>query len=426
MKFLHLLLSSLCLGSLGFTAAAAESFPVTPNIKGLQVQMVDDALKLGIHHAGLNVSLGSLFYLSEKPETTPLQVGTRTLHINNRYLKQLDADIRPLSEKGVVIYLILLAYPTRDAEKDKLLIHPDARADGKYTIGGFQTATEEGRAVYSALIELLAARYSKADSPHGKVWGWIVGNEVNSQWMWYNLGKKPVAETVDIYETAVRLTHQAVTKHSPAGRCYLSFDHHWTGSMPNISAEESYPSKAFLDAFAALAKKRGDFPWHVAQHPYADDLGNPRTWLDKDAPPHENARHITFKNLEVLVRYLKRPEMLFNGTPRSIILSEQGIHCLSTPDGEQLQAAGFAYAWEKASRLPGIDAMIWHRHVDHAKEGGLRLGLWTFKPNTISDPDKKRQFYDLFLKAGTPEWSPAAEFALPIVGMKDWAEFPKP
>jgi hypothetical protein len=76
-------------------------------------------------------------------------------------------------------------------------------------------------------------------------------------------------------------------------------------------------------------------------------------------------------------------------------------------------------------RQDGIDAMIWHRHVDHAKEGGLRVGLWENKPGTIFDPGRKRPIYDLFKKAGTPDWSEAAKFALPIVGMKNWDELVK-
>lgn len=192
--------------------------------------------------------------------------------------------------------------------------------------------------------------------------------------------------------------------------------------MPGISDLEAYKGRDFLDAFAKLAHQRGEFEWHVAHHPYPDDLGNPRTWLDKAAWPTDDAPHITFKNLEVACRHLLRQEMLWQGKPRRIILSEQGIHCLEAPDGEMLQAAGFAYAWEKVLRQPGIDAMIWHRHVDHAHEGGLRVGLWENKPGTIVEPGRKRAIYNLFKKAGTPEWSDAAKFALPVAGLKTWDE----
>ena len=69
-----------------------------------------------------------------------------------------------------------------------------------------------------------------------------------------------------------------------------------------------------------------------------------------------------------------------------------------------------------------LHAMIWHRHVDHAHEGGLRLGLWENKPGMISEPGRMRPIHDLFKKAGTPAWDEAAKFALAMTGLKSWDE----
>lgn len=402
---------------LSSTASAVDQtpFPQTPDKKGLSVQMVPDAISLGIHHATVNVSLGALM-------TSPKNGAPA---INANYARSIESQVKSLSDAGVVVYLILLAYPTHDAAKDALLLHPKAKADQKYTIAAFNSDTPEGIANYRRLVAFLAERFSGAHPEAGRAWGYIIGNEVNSQWLWYNLDRMPMAGVVSEYEKAVRAAHEEIAKHSAHARVYLSFDHHWNTSMPNISDQEAYRGRDFLDAFAKLARERGDFEWHVAHHPYADNLGNPRTWLDKDAWPTDDSPHITFKNLEVACRHMQQPELLWQGAPRRIILSEQGIHCLATPDGETLQSAGFAYAWEKIARQPLIDAFIWHRHVDHAREGGLRVGLWTFKPGTISEPDRKRPLYDLFRKAGTPEWPQAAAFALPIVGLKSWDELAK-
>jgi hypothetical protein len=410
------------LGPLVLAAQEAAPFPATPDKKGLQVQMVQDAIELGVHHAAINVNLGALFQLTQGPGAAPFQHGGRDWWINGNYARSLDAQIKPLSDAGVVVYLIILAYPTNDAAKDRMLLHPERRADGKFTIGAFNTANQDGLALYRALIGYLAQRYSGADAEHGRVWGWIIGNEVNSQWLWYNMGRAPMTKVCGEYEKAVRAAQEEVARHTPHARCYLSFDHHWNTSMPGISEEEAYRGRDFLDTFARIARERGDFEWHVAHHPYPDNLGNPRTWQDKDAWPNDDAPHITFKNLEVACRHMEKPELLWQGKPRRIILSEQGIHCLATHDGEKLQAAGFAYAWEKVIRQDGIDAMIWHRHVDHAHEGGLRVGLWENKPGTISEPGRKREIYDLFKKAGTPAWNDAAREYLPVVGLNDWAE----
>jgi len=403
-------------------AAEGAPFPTPPDKKGLQVQMADDAVALGIHHGAVNVSLGALMGPAAADGSfDPLKLD-RATWFNQNYARHLDAQIKPLSDAGVVVYLILLAYPSRDSAKDKLLLHPKARADKKYNIAAFNTETDAGRACFAELVRFLAERYSGAHPECGRVWGWIVGNEINSHFMWYNMGKASLPEVASEYEKAVRSAHEVVTAVTPSARVYLSLDHHWNVSMPGISDEEACKGREFLDTFARLARERGDFEWHVAHHPYPDDLGNPRTWLDKDAWPNDDAPHVTFKNLEVVCRHMEKKELLWQGKPRRIILSEQGIHCAAVPDGELLQAAGFAYAWEKVRRMEGIDALIWHRHVDHAQEGGLKLGLWENKPGTISEPGRKRMIYELFKKAGTPQWDEAAKFALPIVGLKSWEE----
>lgn len=202
---------------------------------------------------------------------------------------------------------------------------------------------------------------------------------------------------------------------------FSPFDHHWSIGMGGISPQEATPGRAFLDAFAAKVRER-EIDWHVAAHPYPEDLGNPRAWADKSITFDETTPKVTFKNLEVLCRHLERPELRWQGQPRRVILSEQGFQTLLTPEGEQLQAAAFAYAWEKCRRLPLVDAFIYHRHVDHAHEGGLQYGLWRNKPNSVADPHSRKQIWELFRKAGTPEWEEAAKFALPVAGLKSWDE----
>lgn len=419
----------LCLATLPFTTAAvAESdnspFPTPPNIKGLQVQMTDDALKLGIHHAGINVSLGALMDLEKKPGNPRWVCDGVEYSFNESYARSLDAQIRPLSDAGIVIYAILLAYPTKQPDKDSILVHPWARKDYKYNIAAFNTATPEGLRWYRAVTEFLAARWN--GTSHGRVWGWIVGNEVNSHWLWYNLGECSLSDAASEHEKAMRITHQSVRKAATHARVYLSLDHHWRASMGGISTKEATPGRDFLDTFAKVVRERGDFAWNVAHHPYPEDLGNPRVWADKSVTRDDDTPKVTFKNLEVLSQHLHKPELLFQGKPRRVILSEQGFHTLLTPEGEELQAAAYAYAWEKCLRLPLIDAFIYHRHVDHAHEGGLRLGLWRNAPGSVADPHSKKQLYDLFVKAGTPEWNNTAKFALPVAGLKSWDELATP
>ena len=105
-----------------------------------------------------------------------------------------------------------------------------------------------------------------------------------------------------------------------------------------------------------------------------------------------------------------------------MILSEQGFHTVEGPEGEAWQAAAYAYAYYKTARMPGIDAFILHRHVDHGQEGGLRLGLWTRDPASSNPaaPKSRKRIYEVFRQADTPDWESAFAFALPIIGLQRW------
>lgn len=394
-------------------------FPNPPSIKGLQVQMNDDALALGIHHAGVNINIAGLVDLEKKPGNPKRVVDGFEFSFHESYFRHLDSQIKPLSDQGVLVYLIVLAYPSKNEAVDALVVHPDARKDYQYTVAGFNSVTREGRAWLKAVTLEMASRWSGARPECGRVWGWIVGNEVNSHWMWSNMGKKPLPAAVENYTQAFRIIHGAVRSASANARLYISFDHHWGVGMHSISAEEAAGGRDYLNAFAKLT---GDLNWHVAWHPYPEDLGNPRAWADKTVTSDNSSNKVTFRNLEVLCRHLRKPELLFKGEPRRVILSEQGFHTLLEPDGETLQAAAYAYAWEKCRKLPLVDAFIYHRHVDHSLEGGLRLGLWRNAPNSIADPHSKKLIWELFRAAGTPDWDAAAAPLLPVTGLKSWNE----
>jgi hypothetical protein len=405
------------------SAQNTDPFPTPESKKGLQVQMIDDALALGIKHAALNCDLTALHEFAPDDSAPRWTVAGKDYRFNARRVAALDQQVTALSSRGVVVYLILLAYESGDPARDKIALHPGYDHGAKTNrMGAFNTVSDEGRAHFRAAIEFLAHRYSGTEPTHGRVWGYIVGNEVNSHWWWYNLGRASLETVASEYEHAVRLVHEAVRGASAHARVYLSFEHHWGIRYPPGAPDQSVPGRDLLDTFARLARERGDFDWHVAYHPYPENLGDCRFWNDRSATPDENTKRITFKNLEVLPRYLARAELQFGGAPRRIILSEQGFHSGEGADGERDQAAAFAAAWMKVARLELIDAFIYHRHVDHAYEG-LNFGLWTHRPESISTPERRKQIYEVFRHADMPDREAAFAFALPIVGAPSWDEW---
>jgi hypothetical protein len=387
--------------------------------KGLQVQMVDDALALGIDHAALNVDLPALMDRGEASDSFTWVMDGRTYRFRRGAVEGIP--VKELSDRGVSVSLILLAYASGQEARDRVWLHPgyDRRAPNR--LGAFNLKTEEGAGWYRATLEFLADRFSQPDARHGRAGHFIVGNEVTAHWHWANMGEVPADVFIRDYERMVRVADASVRKVTESIRVYLSLDHHWNlvyGDAPM----RSIAGRRLLDGFQRQALMEGNFEWHLAYHPYPENLFNPRTWEDRTATRDAGTPRITFKNLEVLADYLRRPELMWRGGVRRVLLSEQGFHSDGTEKGEMLQAAGYAYAWKKVSAMEGMDAFILHRHVDHRHEGGLNLGLWRRKADSVSEPESRKPIYEVFRAAGTPGEEGTFRFALPLIGMGDWSE----
>lgn len=399
----------------------SDPYPKFSSKKGLQVQMVDDAIALGVKHAALNFNLSQM--VSLKPQTNDFEwhFDNETYHFNRGYIEAYDQRIKTLTDAGMSVTLILLAYRSGDDAINHVVSHPNYDPACPQGLSAFNTANAEGLGWFTACIEFLADRYSSG--AHGRVWNYIVGNEVNSHWTWSNMGHVPMEVFADDYLRTVRICQSAIRKYSASGRVFISLEHHWTIRAP-AKENESFPAKPFVERMNQLSKQQGDFDWNIAFHPYPENLFECRTWKDKSALPTEDSPRITFKNIEVLPQYLRHAELLYHGKPRHVILSEQGFHSNPSPESEQMQAAAYCYAYYKIARIDGIDSFILHRHVDHGHEGGLRLGLWRRNESSASpaEASSKKPIYEVFKAADTPGWKEKFDFALPLIGIKRWEE----
>jgi hypothetical protein len=399
------------------------SFPEAKSIKGLQVEMLDDAIQLGVKHATFNLNLSQLIAPGGGESTESWERNGETYHFHRDYVQKLDRQVKELSDRDVLVYMILLAYESHDANVNRILLHPDYDATAPNRLGAFNTVTDEGAGWWEAACEFMADRWSRPDQRQGRVVGYIVGNEVNSHWWWSNMGRVSMEVFAEQYERTVRLAHDAIRRQAAWPRVYLSLEHHWNIRYPAGDELQSFAARPFLEHFAAVARQQGDFAWHVAFHPYPENLFEPRFWEDESATHSADTARITFRNLGQLTEFLQRPPMQYQGQSRRVILSEQGFHTPAGEDGEAVQAAAYCYAYKIVETLQdsGIDAFILHRHVDHPHEGGLHLGLRRFDPE--GDPKRPRKkIYECFQAADTPGWEAAFSFALPIIGHTNWGE----
>ncbi|MEO3887219.1 DUF5722 domain-containing protein [Nonomuraea sp. B5E05] len=411
---------------LGFASTSQAPYPEMSGKKGLQVQMSDDAEEIGVQHAGINLALDSVMMAGPGDPGNTIEFVSQgtTYYFDRGAVAGLDAQVKPLSDNGMLVNLIVLVYnSTAPNSAARTLIHPEAEL-GKGTVYAFNTRTAEGEAHFTAAMEFFAQRYSRADGRYGRAWGWIVGNEIDAQQFWYNMGPQERDVFLEQYTRAMRLTWQAVRKADAAARVYTSLTHFWTGTA-NDDPKYTYKGRDVVDGLNALTKRQGDFDWNIAYHPYPENLFNAAFWNDKTATDSFDTMRITFKNIELLPRYLAQDHLTYGGERRRVILSEQGLNSQDYSDEElRLQAAAYAYAYYKVAFADGIDSFILHRHVDHKQEGGLRLGLWTWdeEHQAASNAGERKPVHEVFAGIDTERSLEVTEFAKEIIGISDWKD----
>ncbi|MFC1739237.1 DUF4838 domain-containing protein [Planctomycetota bacterium] len=389
------------------------------SVKGLScIEMTEDAKKLGVNYATDNIWFDKAFDLFSGDPMDFITIEGEKVPINMEYFAQMDRLVRSMTDAGINLTMVLNNTLPADIPHDHPLHHPgNIRSKAPRPHTAINITNRRGFLWYRALMEFVAERYSRPDKKYGLISGYIVGNEVQAHWEWYNMGEIPQNEFIKDYVRAMRVTDLAVRKIHSKLRIYISMEHYWNRPMFFDKPLTHMPGKKLLEDINALCIAEGNFGWNVAHHPYPEDLFNPKSWLDQSARMSFNTDRVTYKNIEVLSAFLRQPEFLYKGKQRRIVLSEQGVNQKDEPNGEIDQAAGYAYAYYRISNTPGIDAFMLHRHVDHPDEGGLMLGLRTW-----DNPSKKKYIYEVFRLADTDQWQEAFEFAKPIIGIKDWNE----
>ncbi|MCB1225166.1 MAG: hypothetical protein KDK99_05080 [Verrucomicrobiales bacterium] len=363
---------------------------------------------LGIGHATVNIVVTGVLHEAPRPGTQPWAFEGRTYHVHERMLELLDATVRPLSQRGIIVSGILLVGNHRDGEGRPVssMTHPEAEARGIFAMPNL--TSRDSTAFYRAVIHLLAERYTRADGANGRISNWILHNEIDQAGAWTNMGDQPLARYLETYLRSARIVHHTARLFDPHARVFVSLTHHWTRQSSGVG---TYVVRDMIDLFADMARVEGDFEWGIAYHPYPQDLRNPDTWKDADVSDDFDTPYITPKNLQVLPRYLAQERLLYRGKPRGILLSEQGFN---TPtlrlQDQQRQVAAMIYTFRKLRKLPEIEAFHLHRYQDMPEgEGGLRLGI-------VTETGEHKLGWWCYKALGTEEEAEYAEMADEVMG----------
>lgn len=379
---------------------------------------VGDLDHLDITSITINIPITAMMYTYSVANSIMHEYGGKRYYFSKNYLNSIDAALKLTTSKDIVVAGIILVQKAEhcvDPDIGKLLQHPSYTAEGIYTMPNL--TSDEGVNCYAAALDFLASRYNMPDNANGRIHKWIMHNEVDAGLTWTNMGRKPMMIYLDNYLRSMRICHNISRQYDPHSEVMGSFTHSWEEPV------ELYSSKEMLTAMQQFSSLEGDFQWGVAYHPYPQDLNEPKTWNDTKATFSINSPLVTFKNLEVIDHWIRKPENSYlHTTKRTLWLSENGTNSRSYNNNDLLeQAAGFAYAWKKLSQLEGIDAIQWHNWIDNRTEFGLRIGLRRF-PDDETDPGGAKPVWYAYQAAGTEREDEVFEPYKSIIGIQTWSE----
>lgn len=397
--------------------------PAAPkNKKGLggwSAGRIDGELaELEISSVTVNMMIHSLVSLEPGDGLVPFEWQGRTYHAREAVLREFDRSFLEAAKQNAMVSVILLvANPAKDTNPVvKVLGHSSASPEGIFSMPA--VTTREGIALYGAILNLIAERWSRPDGKHGRVHHWIMHNEVDAGWVWTNAGEQSDFSYMSLYHRSMRMADLISRQYDPGMRPFISLTHHWA----ERGEPRWYGSKRMLELLDAYAEAEGDFPWGLAYHPYPQDLFNPRTWEDQQAKFDFNTPKITPRNLEVLDAYMKQPDMLYRGKTRPVHLSENGFNSRDYSEKSlEDQAAGMAMAWKKIEALSTVEAWQYHNWIDNRGEGGLKIGLRKF-PDEPSVPLGKKPIWHLYKALATPAEDEASKPFLKTIGLSSWSE----
>lgn len=399
-------------------------YPQPQSIKTL-VCPYNEGKDFGIQQSRFDVSLPAYVSLRPQPDTLPYTFEGQTYYFYRDSLEKLEASMAGYEVNTLILLNAPRLFDSRgEQELLDVCIHPGYQWDdpGAF-ISAFNMTTEAGQRVYGAFVSFLAQRYTRADKKYGRVGGVIISNEVNLPYSWGNAGSMAAEDYMEEYTQAMRLAWLCGSRYYSNFRVYISLANNWDGYYPEPT--KTYRGRQLIDLLAANSARDGDFPWHVAFHPYPEhaDFWNDRVGFHFATP------HITYKNMEMLEAYLAQPQLLYHGSPRRIIFSEQGFNAENGPL-QQLQekqaAAGYVLAFLKARQMQTVDMLANHAYIDSPHEFGLNLGIFRYDPSAPGCRGEAKPLADAIRAMETPGEAMAIAFAKEIIDpvLFDWLLHP--
>ena len=417
-----------------YSTAADNTFKIKDK-KGIQMAegMVDDVLDLEAGTAFTNLILSKIMDPVKQQGSVAYTHKGKTYYFNKEWIDRLDGYFSRLTANHVAVTCGVITYFD---ESFREIYYPAAFEPNSAAFYALNTSTKEGMEYTEAFVSFLSERYDGSDPGHGLITNWVVGNEVNESGTYNYMGEKSISDYLTEYIRTFRIIYNIVKNNIPGAQVYVPLEP-WWGIGSNML---TYGGRDFLTLFSEMTAAEGNIDWGLAYHAYSYPLSDPKVQNDDERTIDETGELtldgyfttdtdksviITMKNIEVLVEFMHKQNMLNSkGEVRSIILSEQGYTSNSNVYGncEALQAASMTYAYYKAEMIDEIDSFIYFLQADNddASMGNnyYLFGLWGNEDGKKAQKLSHRVFRYMDSSNTLEELS----FVKQILGIKDWSE----
>ncbi len=411
--------SPVFVGSQEKVSLNSEPYPTFSSKKGLDIQLLTDAQRLGVAHTVVNIPLNEYLTTDTKSEYFSTVAG-ENVYFDSNLIAILDHKVKVYSDAGInIIFNFVLTSPGNSVNEDLLEMYFEDRNDNAdyYAVN---VSNQNGYKLTRACAEFFTSRYSQISGKRGFVGSFIIGYEIDSNSQTNSMGPVPVSEYVSEYSKVLRIFTTAALTHYSNARIYISLSNSFS-SPSTLSPDPTlnYSGRDILQILDEKLSDEGDIPWRLCVNPYSSDGSNVAFWANNDATDTADSPTVSMKNIGMLSKYLNQPLYYYNGSPRSILIGEIGFSSESgTAYDQTQQAAAFAYAYMKAESDPFIDAMIYHRQIDSEYEKG-KFGLYSLSSSNQLTP---KAIYSVFKDIDTASSDSVSAFALKAIGAENWGE----
>lgn len=400
-----LLMVAIIMGGVSFSqnASAATSAGEPSSKKGIQIdgpQLMYQAVELNCSNVFVNLRITDFISTANYyTDSTSFAVSGTTYYMNTAQLQYFNSQFEYGRRNGIEkIYVQIYAQQFAGLT--------DMTSSGA-AYHAFDTGTATGKAVVQKVFEIVC-RYMGSNVDY-----WIIGNEINDQHQYYEMGTSDLDTYVTNYEAAMRLMYNAAKTYNSDACIMVCLDHEW-----NSTAGNRFNAMNLLTKLAAKTAS-SDYNWGVAIHPYPEPLTSANFWNDASngAANSVSTERITMCNLDVMTDFMQTSSMKYKGSVRHIAITECGFNALENGvENQTLQAAAYSHAYYKAEANSYIDAFIIRSYEDNMQESkqGLCFGLKDSNKN-------KRQIYNVLRYIDTAYGSTLTSTYLSYFNVSSWS-----